>query len=296
MKCGFVSFVGAPNAGKSTLLNQIMKMNLSIVTHKVQTTRTKIRGIHTQGDTQLIFVDTPGIFKSRNRLDNSMVNAAFSEIGETDVLCVVVDAVKGLCKNTKIIIDKIQNENKKADLVLNKIDLVKKEKLALLTNELYSYGIFEDVYMVSALKNKGVDFILEKMMNKIPEGQFLYNEDSVTDISNSLLAAEITREKVFLNIHQEIPYNITVETENWERFKDGSLKIFQVIYVDKEIQKSIILGHMGERIRRISTASRIDMAEIFGEKIHLSIFVKVKSGWKNDAERYEFLNLDFKDK
>lgn len=296
MKCGFVSFVGAPNAGKSTLLNQIMKMNLSIVTHKVQTTRTKIRGIHTQGDTQLIFVDTPGIFKSSNRLDNSMVNAAFSEIGQTDVLCVVVDAVKGICKNTKIIIEKIQNQNKKADLILNKIDLVKKERLADLTNELYAYGIFDDVYMVSALKNKGVDFILEKMINKVPEGQFLYNEESVTDVSNSLLAAEITREKVFLNIHQEIPYNITVETENWERFKDGSLKIFQIIYVDKEIQKSIILGHIGERIKRISTAARIDMAEIFNEKVHLSIFVKVKNGWKNDAERYEFLNLDFKDK
>lgn len=296
MKCGFVSFVGAPNAGKSTLLNQIMKMNLSIVTHKVQTTRTKIRGIHTQGDTQLIFVDTPGIFKSSNRLDNSMVNAAFSEIGQTDVLCVVVDAVKGICKNTKIIIEKIQNQNKKADLILNKIDLVKKERLADLTNELYAYGIFDDVYMVSALKNKGIDFILEKMINKVPEGQFLYNEESVTDVSNSLLAAEITREKVFLNIHQEIPYNITVETENWERFKDGSLKIFQIIYVDKEIQKSIILGHIGERIKRISTAARIDMAEIFNEKVHLSIFVKVKNGWKNDAERYEFLNLDFKDK
>jgi len=292
-RCGFIAVLGAPNAGKSTLVNRMVGAKVSIVSPKVQTTRTRVLGIAIHQATQLIFIDTPGIFAPRRRLDRAMVAAAWSGAADADVSLLLVDATAGLSRDSEAIIERMKSESRRAHLVLNKVDKINKPELLALTQTLVDTGIFDEVFMVSALKGQGVDDLMNFLAAQMPEGPWHFPEDQVSDMTERLLAAEITREKLYLQLHQELPYATTVETETWEERKDGSVKIEQVIYVVRDSQKSIILGKGGQQIKKIGADSRKELEEILDRRVHLFLFVKVRENWGDDPDRYRDWGLDF---
>lgn len=291
-RCGFIAVLGAPNAGKSTLVNRVVGTKVSIVSPKVQTTRARVMGIALQGRTQLVFIDTPGIFEPRRRLDRAMVAAAWGGAGDADVSLLLVDADKGIDSNTAKIIERMKVEHKRAHLVLNKVDKVAKPKLLELTSRLME-GPFDEIFMISALDGSGVDDLVTFLAGQMPEGPWHFPEDQVSDMTERLLAAEITREKLYLQLRQELPYSTTVETETWEEFDNGSVKIEQVIFVERDSQKSIILGKNGQMIKQLGADSRKDLEEILDRRVHLFLFVKVREKWGDDPERYRDWGLDF---
>jgi GTP-binding protein Era len=287
-----VALLGAPNVGKSTLLNRVVGSKVSIVTPKVQTTRTRILGIAIRGETQIVFMDTPGIFAPRRRLDRAMVAAAWGGAREADIVLVLVDAAKGFCDDTRRIVEGLRASDRKAVLVLNKIDLVRRESLLALAADLNAEGVFTDTFMISAVTGDGVDDLVSYLCARLPEGPWLYPEDQLSDIPKFLLAAEITREQLYLQLRQELPYAATVETETWTPFEDGSARIDQIIYVARESQKPIVLGKGGQRIKAIGAAARAEMERIFGHRVHLFLRVKVEA-WEERRERYKALGLEF---
>ncbi|HYE49481.1 MAG TPA: GTPase Era [Azospirillaceae bacterium] len=293
-RCGFVALVGAPNAGKSTLLNALVGSKVSIVSPKVQTTRSRVLGIGIHGDAQLLFVDTPGIFTPKKRLERAMVAAAWAGIDDADMAVVLVDASRrDLDADTLSIVSRLKEAGRKAILALNKIDLIPREKLLLLAERLNAEGVFTDVFMISALTGDGTRDLMDALAGRVPEGPWLYPADQLSDMPERLLAAEITREKLFLQLHQELPYATTVETEAWEEFKDGSVKISQVVYVQRENQKAIVLGKAGAKVKAIGAAARRELEGILDRRVHLMLFVKVRENWTDDPERYSQWGLDF---
>ncbi len=292
--CGFVAILGAPNVGKSTLLNRIVGVKVSIVSPKVQTTRTRVLGIALKGDAQLIFIDTPGIFHPKRRLERAMVAAAWGGAGDADHVILLVDAQRGLNPDTRAIIDRLKGQDgHTVDLVINKIDLIDKQKLLALTQKLSAEGVFDETYMISAFKGDGVDDLVAHLTAKMPASPWLFPEDQISDMPMRLLAAEITREKLYLKLHQELPYATTVETETWEEKEDGSVRIEQTIYVESESQRSIILGKGGKMIKSIGVESRHDLGEILDTIVHLFLFVKINEKWGDDPGRYSAWGLDF---
>lgn len=298
-RCGFVAVLGAPNAGKSTLTNAMVGTKVSIVSPKVQTTRTRVRGIAMLDNSQVIFIDTPGIFRPKKRLERAMVAAAWAGVADADILMLVVDvqracSKRGLDEETRSIIDTLKDGgHKDVILVLNKVDLIAPPQLLALSADLYNEGIFEKVFMISALKERGTDDILRHLAKVMPEGPYMFPEDEVSDLPLRMLAAEITREKVFHQLYQELPYNITVETDKWTDRKDGSVRIDQTIYVARESQKSIVLGKNGIQVKSIGAAARAELENLLEQKIHLFLFVKVREDWTEDRERYSEWGLDF---
>lgn len=293
-RCGFVGIIGAPNAGKSTLVNQLVGAKVSIVSPKVQTTRVRVMGIVNHGDAQVIFVDTPGIFAPKKRLEKAMVAAAWQGMQDAEITILLADASKGrINDDTRAIIERLKAQERKAVLVLNKIDMVKKEKLLELAASLSAEGIFSDVYMISALTGDGVDRLMAEIAARMPEGPWMFGEDQISDMPMRLLAAEITREKIFLQLGDELPYASTVETESWEEFDNGSVKVSQTIYVMRDTQKAIVLGKGGTRIKKIGQSAREDLEEMLERRVHLSLFVKVREKWTDDPARYSAWGLDF---
>lgn len=290
--CGFVALIGAPNAGKSTLLNQLVGSKISIVTHKVQTTRARIRAIALEGPSQIIFVDTPGIFAPKRKLDEEMVAAAWAGAGEADATVLLVDAKDGVTDAVRAIIEGLGETGLKAALAINKVDAVPREKLLGLSQELNELFRFEQTFMISALKGSGVADLKSWLAGLMPEGPWLYPEDQVADLPLRLLAAEITREKLYLRLHDELPYASTVETESWKERKDGSVRIEQVIFVQRDSQKKIVLGKGGQTIKAIGQAAREEIAEALEQKVHLFLFVKVRENWAEDPERMRMMGLE----
>ncbi|MEP1519993.1 MULTISPECIES: GTPase Era [Ascidiaceihabitans] len=296
-RAGFVALIGEPNAGKSTLLNRMVGAKVSIVTHKVQTTRARIRGVAMEGDAQLVFVDTPGLFQPRRRLDRAMVAAAWGGAADADVVVLMVEAHRGVTEGVERILEGLGDVGKgrKVALAVNKIDRVEAPVLLGLTKDLNERYPFVETFLISAEKGHGVDALRTWLAGEVPEGPWLYPEDQIADLPLRMIAAEMTREKLTLRLHQELPYQLTVETENWEERKDGSAKIDQIIYVVRDGHKGILLGHKGETIKQVSKASREELTEFLGRKVHLFLQVKVRSGWLDEAERYSEMGLDFKD-
>ena len=290
---GFVALIGAPNAGKSTLVNQLVGAKVSIVTHKVQTTRAIVRGIATHNDAQIVFVDTPGIFKPKRRLDTAMVTTAWGGAKDADVILVLIDAERGIKGDADTMLDRVATAGQPKILILNKIDRVNPETLLALAEAANARVEFKRTFMVSALTGSGCKDLLDYLAETLPQGPWYYPEDQISDLPMRQLAAEITREKLYLRLHQELPYSSHVETEKWEEKKDGSVRIEQVIYVERDSQKKIVLGHKGETIRSIGQASRKDIAEILEQKVHLFLFVKVRENWGDDPERYREMGLEF---
>lgn len=292
--CGYVAIVGAPNAGKSTLLNQLVGAKISIVSKKVQTTRARITAIAMEGETQIVFLDTPGIFTPKRRLDRAMVNAAWSGVDEADAVLLLIDAERGFDDESRAIVAAFRERKRKNVLLaLNKVDAVQREKLLGLAKEISEAYDFERVFMISAQKGTGVDDVRKDLAKRMPAGPWLYPEDQLADVPMRFLAAEITREQVYRSLHDELPYAITVETENWKDQKDGSARIEQVIFVEREGQKKIVLGEKGQMIKRIGAFARKIMEEQFERRVHLFLFVKVREDWGDDPERYEAMGLDF---
>lgn len=292
-KSGFVALIGAPNAGKSTLVNRFVGAKVSIVSHKVQTTRSLVRGIVIHKGAQIVFIDTPGIFKPRRRLDRAMVTSAWGGAYDADVIFFLVDAERGLAGDAEKILEGLKDVNKPKVLILNKIDRVPPEALLELTAQATAAVAFDETFMISALKGPGCDDVLDYLAKILPEGPWYYPEDQITDLPLRQLAAEITREKLYARLHQELPYASHVETEKWEERKDGSVRIEQVIYVERESQKKIVLGKGGESIKHISQHSRREIGEILGQVVHLFLFVKVRGNWGDDPERYREIGLEF---
>ena len=292
-RSGFIALIGAPNAGKSTLVNQLVGSKVSIVTHKVQTTRALVRGIVTHGAAQIVLVDTPGIFSPRRRLDTAMVTTAWGGAKDADMVLVLIDAERGLKGDATAMLEKLADVRQPKVLVLNKVDRVKPETLLVLTAEANARASFARTFMVSALTGSGCKDLLDYLADALPAGPWYYPEDQISDMQMRQLAAEITREKLFLRLHQELPYSSHVETEKWEEKKDGSVRIEQVIYVERDSQKKIVLGHKGETIRAIGEASRKEISEILEQKVHLFLFVKVRENWGDDPERYREMGLEF---
>ncbi|VAV91247.1 GTP-binding protein Era [hydrothermal vent metagenome] len=291
--CGFVALLGAPNAGKSTLLNSLVGSKISIVTHKVQTTRTRFIGIALHKDSQMIFVDTPGIFAPRKRLERAMVSAAWAGASDADVIVLLVDAERRLDENTRRIIDGLKKAGHKAILAINKIDAIRRDSLLGLSEELNEIGDFSETLMISALKGDGLEDLTDIITKYLPKGPWLYPEDQMTDITERMLAAEVTREKFFLRLHEELPYAATVETESWQEKKDGSVRIEQVIYVERETQKAIVIGKGGRSLKEIGKQAREELEEMLDRRVHLFIFVKVRKNWSDDKERYANMGLDW---
>ena len=290
---GFVALIGAPNAGKSTLVNQLVGAKVSIVTHKVQTTRAIVRGIATHDNAQIVFIDTPGIFKPRRRLDTAMVTTAWGGAKDADLVLVLIDAERGIKGDADAILDHLKDTRQPKVLILNKVDRVDPEKLLKLTATANERVDFERTFMVSALTGSGCKDLLDFLAKRLPEGPWYYPEDQISDLPMRQLAAEITREKLYLRLHQELPYSSHVETEKWEEKKDGSVRIEQVIYVERDSQKKIVLGHKGETIRAIGQAARKEIGDILEQTVHLFLFVKVRENWGDDPERYREMGLDF---
>jgi GTPase len=290
---GFVALIGAPNAGKSTLVNQLVGAKVSIVTHKVQTTRAIVRGIATHKNAQIVFVDTPGIFKPRRRLDKAMVTTAWGGAKDADIVLVLIDAERGITGDAEAILDNLDGVRQPKLLILNKIDRVGRETLLALAADANQRASFERTFMVSALTGSGCGDILDYLAAELPTGPWYYPEDQISDLPMRQLAAEITREKLYLRLHQELPYSSHVETERWEEKNDGSVRIEQVIYVERDSQKKIVLGHKGETIRAIGQSARAEIGEILDQKVHLFLFVKVRENWGDDPERYREMGLDF---
>ncbi len=296
-KAGFVALIGEPNAGKSTLLNRMVGAKVSIVTHKVQTTRARIRGVAMEGDSQIVFVDTPGLFKPRRRLDRAMVAAAWGGAADADVIVLLIEAHRGKTEGVERILENLAEVAKGhcVALAINKIDRVKSDVLLALTQRMNDAFAFEKTFMISAERGYGVDDLRKWLADELPESPWLYPEDQIADLPMRMIAAEMTREKLTLRLHQELPYQLTVETENWEERKDGSARIDQVIYVARDGHKGIILGNKGETIKAISKASREELEEFLGRKVHLFCQIKVREKWLDEAERYSEMGLDFKD-
>ncbi len=296
-RAGFIALIGEPNAGKSTLLNRMVGAKVSIVTHKVQTTRARIRGVAMEGDAQLVFVDTPGLFQPRRRLDRAMVAAAWGGAADADVIVLLVEAHRGITEGVERILDGMGDlpKGRKLALAINKIDRVKSEALLGLAKELNERFDFAETFMISAEKGHGVDDLRRWLAGQMPEGPWLYPEDQIADLPLRMIAAEITREKLTLRLHQELPYQLTVETESWEEREDGSARIDQVIYVTRDGHKGIVLGKKGETIKAVSQAARTELEEFLGRRVHLFTQVKVRPNWLDEAERYSEMGLEFKD-
>ncbi len=296
-KAGFVALIGEPNAGKSTLLNRMVGAKVSIVTHKVQTTRARIRGVAMEGDSQIVFVDTPGLFQPRRRLDRAMVAAAWGGASDADIIVLLVEAQRGVSEGVERILEGLAQigEGRRVALAINKIDRVEAPVLLGLSKDLNERFPFVETFMISAEKGYGVDVLRRWLAAELPEGPWLYPEDQIADLPMRMIAAEMTREKLTLRLHQELPYQLTVETENWEERKDGSARIDQLIYVMRDGHKGIVLGHKGETIKAVSKAAREELEEFLGRKIHLFMQVKVRPNWLEEKERYSEMGLDFKD-
>ena len=292
-KCGYVAILGAPNAGKSTLLNRLVGAKLSIVSPKVQTTRTRVLGIQVLDTAQMIYIDTPGIFRPKRRLDRAMVAAAWSGAADADVVLLLVDAEDGLTDEVKSIVAGLKEAGRRAVLALNKIDATRHEKLLQLAGTLDQEGIFDRIFMISGLSGDGVADIEKYLLERLPVGPWLFPEDQLSDVPQRLLAAEVTREQLFLQLHDELPYETTVETESWEELRDGSVKISQVVYVQRDSQKAIVLGKGGRQIKRLGERSRLEFERMLERKVHLFLFIKVREDWAEDRERYAAIGLEF---
>ncbi|MCF6321903.1 MAG: GTPase Era [Rhizobiaceae bacterium] len=292
-RAGFVALIGAPNAGKSTLMNQLVGAKVSIVTHKVQTTRSIIRGITIHHQAQIIFVDTPGIFKPRRRLDTAMVSSAWVGAHDADIVALLIDCERGITEAVREILKSLNKIKQPTILLLNKIDCVSRDVLLALAAKANEITSFERTFMISALKGDGCTDLLDYLAKQLPQGPWLYPEDQISDLPLRQLAAEITREKLFLRLHQELPYASHVETENWAPEPKGGVRVEQVIYVERESQKKIVIGKSGATIKAISMAARKEISEAVGEKVHLFLFVKVRENWINDPERYREMGLEF---
>jgi GTPase len=292
-RSGFIALIGAPNAGKSTLVNQLVGSKVSIVTHKVQTTRALVRGIVIHEQTQMVLVDTPGIFKPKRRLDRAMVTTAWGGAKDADLILVLIDVEQGLDDEAEILLDSLRDKKRKVILVLNKVDRIEAPMLLELAKKANEKVKFDQTFMISALKGYGCKDLLKYLAENLPEGPWYYPEDQISDMPMRMLAAEITREKLYLRLHNELPYSSTVETESWEEKKDGSVRIQQVIYVERDSQKKIVLGHEGQAIKSIGQAARKELMEILEQKVHLFLFVKVRDNWGNDPERYREMGLEF---
>jgi GTP-binding protein Era len=292
-RCGFVALIGAPNAGKSTLTNALVGSKVAIVTPKVQTTRTLLRGIAIEGRAQLVFIDTPGIFAPRRRLDRAMVASAWGGAQDADIVALLIDAGKGIDAETAAILDKLGEVRQPKLLILNKVDLADKPSLLALAKAANERVGFEATFMISALGGDGVADVRRWLAEHAPEGPWHYPADEVSDAPLRQLASEITREKLYLKLHQELPYQSTVETESWTERKDGSVRIEQTVYVERESQRKIVLGKSGQTIKAIGAAARRELAGILGHPVHLFLFVKVREGWGDDPERYRQMGLEF---
>lgn len=296
-RAGFVALIGEPNAGKSTLLNRMVGAKVSIVTHKVQTTRARIRGVAIEGDSQIVFVDTPGLFRPRRRLDRAMVAAAWGGAADADITVLLVEAHRGLTAGVEAILERLEEigRDRKIALAINKIDRVERPVLLGLAEKMTARFPFVETFMISAEKGYGVNDLKAWLAKELPEGHWLYPEDQIADLPLRMIAAETTREKLTLRLHQELPYQLTVETENWEENDDGSVRIDQIIYVARDGHKGIVLGKKGETIKSIGQLAREDIAEFLGRKVHLFLTVKVRPNWLDEAERYSEMGLDFSD-
>ena len=296
-RAGFVALIGEPNASRSTLLNRMVGAKVSIVTHKVQTTRARIRGVTMEGEAQIVFVDTPGLFQPRRRLDRAMVAAAWGGAADADVVVLLVEAHRGVTEGVERILEGLADigKGRKVALAINKIDRVEAPVLLGLSKNLNARYDFAETFMISAERGHGVDTLRHWLAGEVPEGPWLYPEDQIADLPMRMIAAEMTREKLTLRLHQELPYQLTVETENWEERKDGSARIDQLIYVIRDGHKGIVLGNKGETIKAVSKAAREELEEFLGRRIHLFLQVKVRANWLEDAERYTEMGLDFKD-
>ena len=296
-RCGFVAIVGAPNVGKSTLVNRVVGVKVSIVTPKAQTTRTRVLGLRIARDAQLVFVDTPGIFTPRRRLDRAMVAAAWGGVADADRVLLLVDSAKGLDADTRHIVGRLAGTGRAVVLALNKVDLVAKPALLDLTRRLNAEAAltetFTETFMVSAKTGDGVDDLVAYLARTLPEGPWLYPEDQVSDMPERLLAAEITRERLYLELHQELPYKVAVETESWRERDDGSVEVRQVVFIERHGQKGIVLGSGGRRIKAVGEASRRELESVLERRVHLFLFVKVRGHWGDDPERYRDWGLDF---
>jgi GTPase len=299
-RCGFAAIIGAPNAGKSTLVNALVGTKVAIVSPKVQTTRMPVRGVAIRGETQIVFVDTPGIFKPRRRLDRAMVTSAWAGAKDADATVLIVDAAdlveqpEGLsARDTLAIVEKLKEGGAKAVLALNKIDGMKRTDLLPLIERLNDPAVFEQVFLISALKGDGIEDLAAWCVARMPESPWLFPEDQAGDMTSRLLAAEITREKIYLRLHDELPYASTVETEKWEERKDGSVKIDQTIYVQRDGQKAIVLGKGGATIKKIGELARTELEEMFERRVHLFLFVKVRENWAEEREHYREMGLEF---
>jgi GTP-binding protein Era len=292
-RCGFVALIGPPNSGKSTLTNALVGAKVSIVTHKAQTTRGPVRGIALIGAAQVILVDTPGIFQPKRRLDRAMAQAAWERAGDADLVAVVIDAKHGIDDALDPLLEHLPEVKRPAIAILNKIDLVAKPELLRLAAELSALKRFDRVFMISALTGDGVGDLKTYLAEAVPQGPWLYPDDQLTDASLRHTAAEITREKLFLRLHDELPYTLTVETADWKELHDGSIRIEQTIYVERESQRKIVLGAQGKTIKEIGSAARADIGEVAGVPVHLFLFVKVRERWAEDPERYREMGLDY---
>jgi GTPase len=292
-RCGYVALIGAPNAGKSTLLNRLVGSKLAIVTPKAQTTRNRLLGIAIEGATQLIYVDTPGIFAPRRRLDRAMVAAAWAGADDADETVLLVDAARGIGADVARILDRLAPRSRRTILALNKIDLVRRERLLGLAAQLADGGRFDPVFMISGLGGDGVDDLKRHLAAAMPPGPWLFPEDQLSDMPLRLIAAELTREQVFLQLHDELPYASTVETESWEERRDGSLRIEQVVYVERPSQRAIVLGEHGQRIKAIGARARVELEKMMARRVHLFLFVKVRENWGEDRERFAAIGLDY---
>jgi len=296
-RCGFIAIIGAPNAGKSTLVNALVGAKVSIVSHKVQTTRVPVRGIATDGDSQLVFIDTPGLFDAKKRMDTAMVDAAWGGARDADLVVLVVDAARGIDDEVEGILAKLKDVPVPRFAVLNKIDkLTGKEKLLELAADLGARLPFEGVFMISATDGSGVADLKRAMAERVPPGPWHYPADDLSDAPLRLLAAEITREKIFHRLHDELPYHSTVETTQWTERKDGSVRIEQTIFVARDGQKAIMLGKGGQTIKQVSMDSRRELTQILERPVHLFLFVKVRPDWQNDPERYREMGLELRKK
>lgn len=293
--CGFVALIGAPNAGKSTLLNRLVGGKVSIVSHKVQTTRALVRGIMVEGAAQIVFVDTPGIFEPKRRLDRAMVASAWSGAGDADIVALLVDAHKGIREDEERILDALAGAERRQHriLLINKIDTIRREQLFALADMVSKRVAFEAVFMISAEKGDGCKDVAAYLARHLPQGPWLYPEDQMSDLPLRQLAAEVTREKLFERLHQELPYSSTVETEAWKELRGGGVRIEQTVYVQRDGHKKILLGKGGQTVKAISAASRKELQEILEREVHLFLFVKVREKWLDDPERYREMGLEF---
>lgn len=292
-KAGFVALIGAPNAGKSTLLNSLVGSKVSIVSRKVQTTRALVRGIAIEGVAQIVFVDTPGIFKPKRRLDRAMVTSAWGGAGDADVIALLLDVRKGIDEEAEAILEKLPELKRPKVLILNKIDLIERSKLLDLAAKLNEKVPFLHTFMISALKGDGIEKLKRQLAEMMPEGPWLYPEDQISDAPLRMLAAEITREKIYERLHEELPYQSTVETDQWQQRPDGSVRIEQTVFVERDSQRKIVLGKGGQTIKAIGQAARKEIAEVAEAPVHLFIFVKVRENWSDDPERYREMGLEF---